>query len=244
MLRLTNAALTLGRGADARPVLRGANLHAVAGQRLCIAGPSGAGKTTILKLFLGLLRPDAGEVLVQGRPVAEWLRADRLGLRRLVQPVFQNPLSALPPRMRVRAMLEEPLQIMGLNEPRVRIAHALERVALAEQLLDHHAHELSGGQQQRVALARALLMEPRWLLADEPTAALDPATGHAIAQLLRELSQRDGVGLLVVTHDPALPAMLDAAVCHLAEGRLGAPEAPLAWRTNERVAWQALGGVA
>ncbi|MBM4343945.1 MAG: ATP-binding cassette domain-containing protein [Deltaproteobacteria bacterium] len=241
MLTLRDVHVALGRGRDARAVLRGADLVARDGERLCIAGPSGAGKTTVLKLLLGLLAPDRGDVCVQGRSLAQWLRRDRLGLRRVVQPVFQNPLSALPPRMRVRAMLEEPCKIIGLNNPPHAIAEVLARVALPDRVLERHAHELSGGQQQRVALARALLVQPRWLLADEPTAALDPATGAAIADLLRDLSQRDGVGLLVVTHDAALPGLLDAKVAHLRDGRLSTPESADGWRFAEHAAWQAIG---
>ncbi len=240
MLTLRDVHLTLGRGSDARAVLCGAHLHALDGERLCVAGPSGSGKTTILRLLLGLLAQDRGDVHVQGRPVSDWLRRDQLGLRRVVQPVFQNPLSALPPRSHVRAMLEEPCKIIGLNKAPLVIAEVLERVGLSERLLDHHAHELSGGQQQSVALARALLMQPRWLLADEPTAALDSVTGAAIAALLLQLSRRDGVGLLVVTHDAGLPALLDARVCHLRAGRLSAAEQAESWRHAEHAAWQTL----
>lgn len=143
--------------------------------------------------------------------------------------------------MSVRTMLEESCKIMGLNKAPHAIGEVLERVALADRVLDRYPHELSGGQQQRVALARALLAQPRWLLADEPTAALDPATGTAIATLLRQLSERDGLGLLVVTHDAGLPSLLDARVCHMDAGRLSTAQSADAWREAERVAWQAIG---
>lgn len=243
LLELRDVWLTFLRDGAKLPVLQGATLQLRAGQRLCIAGPSGAGKSTILKLILGLLPADRGDVTVQGRAVSDWVRRDALAFRRLCQPVFQNALSALPPRMKVQRILAEPLIIHSLQTGQDRaIADALERVQLSPNLLGRFPHELSGGQQQRVALARALLLQPQYLLADEPTAALDPATGVAIAGLLRQLSETMGLGLLVVTHDPALPALLNADVCHLQQGSLASPQPPGPWLDREAAAWAHMGG--
>lgn len=242
MLVLDNVDLTLGSGANARSILRGASLAVGPHARACIAGPSGAGKTTILKLLLGLLSPDRGSVTVNDRSVSEWLRRDPLGLRRLVQPVFQNPLSALPPRHTVGWLLNEALHIHGFTaNAGAKIADALAAVELPSSVLGRFAHQLSGGQQQRVALARALMLRPRWLLADEPTAALDPATAMAIAALMLDLSTREGLGLLLVTHDPALPHALQAGVLHLSDGQLSANEQAQTWLARENSAWRATG---
>ena len=243
MLELRDVVLWLGHQPRRREVLAGVNLQVKPGQRMCIAGPSGAGKSTILRVLLGLLRPERGVVAVNSVSVSEWMRRDALGLRRLIQPVFQNPLAALPQRATVRWMLREPLKLhyAGPSAAQdIKIAAALEQVQLPPDVLDRFGHALSGGQQQRVAIARALLLAPQWLLADEPTSALDPATGLAIAQLLRDLSERHGMGLLVVTHDPALAVHLDAEVTHLAAGKLGELGRAQPWLQAEATAWQAL----
>ncbi len=244
VLELSGIALSLGQGDRRRDVLRSIDLQVGPGERVCVAGPSGAGKSTILRVLLGLLRPDRGSVVVQGRLLSHWLDTDPLGLRRLIQPVFQNPLAALPQRAKVRWMLEEPLKLHAKSLPAAdptAIASALAQVHLDPGVLDRFAHQLSGGQQQRVAIARALLLRPQFLLADEPTSALDPATGLAVAQLLRNLSVQQGLGLLVVTHDPALACHLDASVTHLQAGMLGPKQGAQHWLGAEAAAWQSLG---
>jgi len=240
MLELRRVSVALG----GKAVLVDADLCVKAGERLCIAGPSGAGKSTILRALLGLCPVDSGEVWVEGRSVAEWLQRDPRGFRRVAQPVFQSAAAALPPRMTVRRALEEPLRIhaaLAVDQPAGQVDAALARVALPADVAVRFPHQLSGGQQQRVAIARALLLRPSWLLADEPTAALDPATALEIAALLRGLSESEGLGLVVVSHDPSLALHLGCPVVHLHDGAVGPRGSARDWLAREAGAWSAIG---
>lgn len=234
--------LTLRRDGHALRVLAGFDLEVAPGSRTCVIGDSGVGKSTVLRVLLGLQSVDSGVISISNRTLQDWLVKDRLALRRKLQPVFQNAAAALPPRRRVAAILREPLHIHSIPviEHQWRCDEALRDVQLPDGLEHRYAHELSGGQQQRLALARALVLQPQWLLADEPTSALDPATSLQITQLLRSLSEQRGLGLLVVTHDPALPRALDAEVVRLAGGRLSERLSGTEWLAHDRAQWQAL----
>lgn len=242
MISTRDLHLTLHRDGHSLAVLAGFSLEVERGSRTCIIGDSGAGKSTVLRVLLGLQEVDSGAISLDGRPLADWLRNDRLALRRKLQPVFQNAAAALPPRRRIGAILSEPLLIHGIAaaEHRQRCTEALDAVQLPQDLNQRYVHELSGGQQQRLALARALVLQPEWLLADEPTSALDPATALQMTQLLRGLSEQRGLGLLVVTHDPALPLQLNAEVVRLAGGRLSERLSAPAWLAHDRAQWQDL----
>lgn len=242
MIQARDVHLTLRRGAHSLEVLRGLNLDIASGTRNCIIGDSGVGKSTVLRVLLGLQAPDRGEVRIDGVALGAWLTSDRLALRRKLQPVFQSAAAALPPRRRALAIVAEPLQIHGIDPSTHlrRCAEALDAVQLPSIIGLRYVHELSGGQQQRLALARALVLEPEWLLADEPTSALDPATALAVSELLRDLSRDRGLGLLVVTHDPVLPLALDAQVLRLAGGQVGEPLSAAEWLAHDRAQWQEL----
>lgn len=233
--------------ASGSAILRGASLTVAGGRRVCLVGDSGSGKTTLLRCLLGILTPDRGEILWDGKRLDGLDRTGQKAFRRAVQPVLQNPATSLPPRMKVRTLLNEPLTIHGLAqgaEARRRIDQALQRVELDPALGDRYPHQLSGGQQQRVALARALLLEPRLLLADEPTSALDPAASLAVAGLLRRLVDELGLGLLVVTHDPAVPVHLEAEVVRIAHGQVTAHLQARELRELDHELWSALASCA
>ncbi len=161
------------------------------GESLGIVGESGAGKTTLLRLLLRLERPDAGELLYLGE-----------SLRREVQVVFQDPVSALNPRLTVSDIILEPLRIMGLREPRqARLLELLEAVGLPRAAAARYPHEFSGGQRQRIAIARALAPRPQVLLADEPVSALDVSVRAQVLNLLLDLRRDFDLTLLLVSHD-------------------------------------------
>lgn len=244
MLQANRVQLGFGHAAGAAAVLRDASLQLAEGQTLALVGDSGSGKSTLLRVLMGLLRPDAGEVLLDGRAVGEWLARDRLSLARKVQMVWQNAAAALTPGRTVAQLLQEPLVIHKLarGAERLRaIEAALDAVSLDPQLvLARLPHQLSGGQQQRVAIARALLLRPSYLLADEPTSALDPDTALGISALLRNQAAQTGMGLLVVTHDPALPVHLDATVLPMAAGRVEEALDARAWRAHQQALWSNL----
>lgn len=200
-----------------RPALSGLSLDVRAGQSIGIVGESGAGKTTLIRMLLGLLEPTSGRVLFEGGPLRLRDRRQVQRLRRAVQPVFQDPASSLDPRMRVGAIVGEPLDSlpgMGTrSERRQRVREVIRAVGLGEDALDRYPTEFSGGQRQRIAIARALAPRPRVVIADEPVSALDVTVRAQIVELLRDLRDGEGVVLVLVSHDLAIVSQLcDRAV--------------------------------
>jgi peptide/nickel transport system ATP-binding protein len=174
------------------------------GEAVGLVGRSGSGKTTAARLLLRLRRPQAGRVLYRGRDVWSLEGSGLLAYRRDVQPVFQDPGGSLNPRLRVGAIVREPLEVHGLArgpEARDHARAAMEDVGLDPAMASRYPRELSGGECQRVALARALLLEPRILVADEPTSALDVSVQAAILNLFLRLRAERGLGLLLISHD-------------------------------------------
>ncbi|MGV9775206.1 ABC transporter ATP-binding protein [Streptosporangium sp. NPDC003464] len=191
--------------------LRGVDLTIERGELLAIVGPSGSGKSTLLHIVGTLDLPTAGSVRIAGYDAAALsdrklsaLRAQHIGF------VFQA--FHLVPGMSAQDNVAEGLLYSGLPraERRRRAGEALERVGLGERL-KHRPHELSGGQKQRVAIARAVVGEPDLLLADEPTGALDSASGEAVMELLHELN-KEGATIAVITHDTEIAEMLPRRV--------------------------------
>ncbi|MFF1922674.1 ABC transporter ATP-binding protein [Streptomyces sp. NPDC058221] len=191
--------------------LNGVDLRVGQGELLAIVGPSGSGKSTLLHIVGTLDRPTGGSVSVAGRDIAELsdrklsaLRAQHIGF------VFQA--FHLVPGVSAQDNVAEGLLYSGLPraERRRRAAAALDRVGLSDRIR-HKPHELSGGQKQRVAIARALVGEPALLLADEPTGALDTASGETVMNLLHDLHQ-EGATIAVITHDTEMAGRLPRQV--------------------------------
>jgi putative ABC transport system ATP-binding protein len=216
VVRLEGATRVYRRGAAEVRALDGVDLAVRRGEWVAVTGPSGSGKSTLLHL-LGLLdRPTAGRVLFDGRDATALPDAEASRLRgRAIGFVFQE-FHLLPEETALRnAML--PLLYAGAPDARGRARAALEAVGLGNRL-DHRPAELSGGEQQRVAIARALVKEPLLVLADEPTGALDSATGGTVLDLLGDLHRR-GITLVVVTHEPAVAARAARRV-EMRDGRI------------------------
>jgi putative ABC transport system ATP-binding protein len=224
MLAVHDLRRVYGRGAQAVTALDGVSHDFAAGTFTAVMGPSGSGKSTLLQCAAGLDRPDGGTVRLGDTVLTDLpeaaltrLRRDRIGF------VFQafNLLPALSAAENVAL----PLRLAGRRPSRSESAKALDLVGLGDRAR-HRPGELSGGQQQRVALARALVTEPDVLFADEPTGALDSATGREVLRMLRAFVDRRGQTVVMVTHDPTAAAYADR-VLFLADGRLaGALDAP------------------
>ena len=209
---------TLGR--TTVPALRGVTLGVAPGEFVAVAGPSGSGKSTLLNLVGCLDHPSSGRVLIGGEDVAR-LSDDALSdLRaRTIGFIFQT--FNLIPVLSALENVEFPLLFRGGDHRgHERARRALAEVGLAD-FGRHRPDELSGGQRQRVAVARALVTDPVIVLADEPTANLDSATGEAIIDLMLEINRRDGTTFIFSTHDPKVMAHAHRVV-HLVDGRIRA----------------------
>ncbi len=205
------------RGAET-PALTAADFTIEAGVYTAITGPSGSGKSTLLNLLGFLDRPSAGQLLFKGHDTADD-DADRRAWRRNRQVGFVFQTYRLLSRTSARENVELPMAYSGIPwaERRERAEHALERVGLSQRL-DSMPSELSGGEQQRVAIARALVNNPEVILADEPTGALDTATGEAVLELLLSLVDT-GLSLVIVTHSEAVAARATCRI-RLRDGRV------------------------
>ena len=202
--------------------LRDASLHVEPGEAVAIAGRSGSGKSTLLALIGGLEQPDAGEVLIDGRAIWREPRPAR-ARREVVGFVFQSHL--LLGSLSARANVEVPLIGAGVHRAarRERALALLEEVGLDDRA-EHLPSELSGGERQRVAVARALANEPRLLLADEPTGALDSAASERVLDMLFRLRDRLGMTLVVVSYDRSVGVRADRTVT-LEDGKIDSADA-------------------
>ena len=184
----------------------GVDLNVNEGETLAIVGESGSGKSTLARLMLRLEQPSDGVVRYRGVSLNDLNREHWRAYRRDIQAIFQDPSSSLNPRMRVEQSLAHVARRHELAEPaqlRAFLAHHLASVGLdpPEQYLPRYPHQLSGGQQQRIAIARAMMLEPRVIVADEPLSSLDISIQAQVLDLMRELSRRMRVGLVLISHD-------------------------------------------
>jgi ABC-type glutathione transport system ATPase component len=203
--------------------LDGVTFSVDAGHNIGLVGESGAGKTTLLRLLLGMMSPTSGELLFDGSPLWRRDRERMRHFRRSVQTVFQDPYSSLDPRQNVARSVSEPLRSLGIatgGTAHALVADALHAVGLPEDAASRYPHEFSGGQRQRIAIARAVVGHPRVVLADEPVSALDMATRIQVLELLQELGVRNGLTVVMVSHDLSAVAALCSRVVVLQHGRV------------------------
>lgn len=211
------------RGSETVKALDGVDLDVRAGEMVSVLGPSGSGKTTLINLLSCLDAPTEGTLTVAGKPVAGLSEDELVEVRRgALGFVFQQ--FYLLPTLTVTENVELPLTFLGLRPDPRRTAEILAMVGLSDRAR-HRPQELSGGQMQRVAVARALIVEPRVLIADEPTGNLDKATGESIFALFRKLAAESGLTVIVTTHNLALGYEADRVIT-LEDGKVVKEERP------------------
>ncbi|PZT90876.1 MAG: hypothetical protein DI630_30255 [Gordonia sp. (in: high G+C Gram-positive bacteria)] len=188
-------------------VLNNVDLTIEPGTITALTGPSGAGKSTLARLLVGLLTPESGTITSDGTPVGQ----RRGQLPSATALLAQDPLSATDPRHSLARLISLPAQLAGRP---IDVEAAAREVGLTPDLLDRRPRDVSGGQLQRACLARALAQQPRYLIADEPTAHLDPVTTATLADVLTRRAAA-GLGILLITHDQALAARIATATTRL-----------------------------
>jgi oligopeptide/dipeptide ABC transporter ATP-binding protein len=204
----------------------GVSLTVAKGEMLALVGESGCGKTTTAQAVLRLIDLTSGSVKFKESDISKLTQRRLRPLRQRMQMVYQDPYESLNPRHRVRQIVEEPLRIHrlgGSSEARRRlVTDALSRVELnpPHTFLDRYPHELSGGQRQRVAIAASLVVQPEFLVADEPVSMLDVSVRAGIMALLRRLSREDAMGILMITHDLAVAAHFADRIAVMYLGRI------------------------
>ena len=230
-IELHDVVRTYGEGDTAVRASDGVNFSVEKGELCMIVGPSGAGKTTVLNLLGGMDHPTSGQILVDGSDIAQYTHKQRTAYRRYdIGFVFQfynlvQNLTALENVELAAQICRDPMDA----------ADALKRVGLENRMSNFPA-QLSGGEQQRVAIARALAKNPKLLLCDEPTGALDYNTGREVLRLLQDTCRRDGMTVIIITHNSALTPMADH-VLRIKNGRVAESWVNTAPKPVEEIEW-------
>jgi ABC-type glutathione transport system ATPase component len=221
----TSALERTGNGSFRRAIaVDGVTFSVRRGETLGIVGESGCGKTTLARMIVRLIEPDSGEMHFRGH---NWLAAKGEELRALrsrVQMVFQDPIASLNARMRVGAIVSEPLAIheprLARREREARAQQILDAVGLGGDSLARYPHEFSGGQRQRIGIARALVLRPDLVVADEPVSALDVSVGAQIVNLLQRLQREFGLTYLFISHSMPVVRYLSTRIAVMYQGKI------------------------
>jgi len=213
-----------GGGGERLVAVDNVDLDVRSGETLAIVGESGCGKTTLARMLLRLIEPDAGEIVFAGRDLLKLSAGAQRRARREMQMIFQDPFASLNPRMRVGEIVAEPLAIhekaLSSEERTARATATLKRVGLDESALRRYPHEFSGGQRQRIGIARALILQPKLVVADEPVSALDVSVGAQVLLLLQELQSEFGLTYVFISHSLPVVAQIATRIAVMRRGRL------------------------
>lgn len=201
-------------------ILKGISFTLPKGEILGIVGGSGSGKSTLGRAMVRLLEPTGGRILFDGQDITHLDEPALRPLRRRFQMIFQDPMSSLNPRHRVGQIIEAPLRLHGVADPKARMQEALDHVGLPRSFAARFPHELSGGQRQRVGIARAIALRPDFILADEIVSGLDVSSQAQVLNLLAQLVKELGLTLAFISHDLSVIRRLCSHVLVLYQGEV------------------------
>ena len=223
LLKVSNLNYSFVKNSKTTHVIRNVNFELYPGEVLGLVGESGSGKSTIGNLLIGTFLPSSGEIYFDGKDLSKLSKKERKELKRHIQMIFQDPYSSLNPRMTVEEAIEEPLIVFKEGDKKSRknrIDELLQLVGLEPSHKYRYPHELSGGQRQRVVIARALALNPKFLVCDEPIAALDVSIQAQIINLLKDLQKKLNLTYLFISHDLSIVKYLSDTVAVLYLGEI------------------------
>jgi peptide/nickel transport system ATP-binding protein len=194
------------------------------GETFSVVGESGCGKSTLARATIGIYPPNSGQILYRGERIDNKNARQMLPFRRRMQMIFQDPYASLNPRKTVMQTLEEPMVFhnptISSNQVRERVATVMSQVGVDPKWANRYPHEFSGGQRQRISIARALMVDPEFIVADEPVSALDVSIQAQILNLLMDAQQQRGLTYLFITHDLSVVQHISTRVAVMYLGRL------------------------
>ncbi len=200
------------------------SLDIMEGETLSVVGESGCGKSTLARVVIGLYPPTAGEIHYRGQRMDNLQGTARRPFRTKAQMVFQDPYASLNPRMRVRQILEEPVRFhkpeLSGDQVREKIAEVMDQVGINPVWAERYPHEFSGGQRQRISIARALVLDPEFIVADEPISALDVSIQAQVLNLMMDLQEQRNLTYLFISHDLSVVEHISDRVAVLYLGTL------------------------
>ncbi len=221
-------------------VIDGVSLSISEGETLGLFGISGSGKTTIGRCIMLLERPDSGEILFQGRDLLQMNRREVFEIRPRLQMIFQHPETSLNPRMKVKESIAEPLLIhksLSRSEIEGEISQLISQVGLRAEHLERYPQQISGGEIQRAVLARIISLEPRFVVADEPTSMLDASVQAQILRLMMRLQEDTGLAYLFISHDLDVLRAVSDRIAYIENGSISSIE-----RNSDKKRWGRSGG--
>lgn len=193
------------------------------GETIGVVGESGCGKSTLGRCILQLIRPTAGNVLYRGEDITKLNKEQMRQMRRKMQLIFQDPYASLNPRMTVLELIMAPLEAFGIGtmEERVqRVKEIMELVGMPENMMNRYPHEFSGGQRQRIVIARALVLNPKFVVCDEPVSALDVSVRAQVLNLIQELKKKKHLTYMFISHDLSVVKYISDRIAVMYLGRI------------------------
>lgn len=201
----------------------GVNLNIYEGETVGVVGESGCGKSTLGRTILQLIPPTAGQILYRGEDITKFKKEEMRQMRRKMQLIFQDPYASLNPRMTVLELIKAPLDAykIGNNEERIKkVKEIMELVGMPENMMNRYPHEFSGGQRQRIVIARALVLDPEFVVCDEPVSALDVSVRAQVLNLIQDLQKTKKLTYLFISHDLSVVKYVSDRIAVMYLGRI------------------------